>query len=364
MVGGPAVGAAYQRLRLGGDVAVRRYRSTTARSRPDLDRADAADHHTGDRDDAVLRVPLSPVEQGRQVRAQLGSLGRPRAADLGHPAADHHRARRADLDQHASARSLSSARPDQAGHADAGEQRAGRQPGRQAAGRQRAQWRGQAARGAGGRARLEVAVHLSRIRHRHGQRTGCAGRSSDPFPDDVVVGDERVLHPGACGHDLHDARHADDAERGHQQARQLRGLLVQLQRRGLLGHALPLPRRERCGLPGLGRARQAGRRQGQRRAEPRKLSPTGEAEREGTSALLQCGRAGHVQAGRRTVRSARQGLHVADDARRKKRGGLARRHGNAGRTARRARSPTAIIRCCPPPPCRARAPSRTAREPS
>jgi cytochrome o ubiquinol oxidase subunit 2 len=44
---------------------------------------------------------------------------------------------------------------------------------------------------------------------------------NEPLPDDLVIGDECVLHPCAGRHDLHDAWHADDAERGHQQARQL-----------------------------------------------------------------------------------------------------------------------------------------------
>ncbi len=39
-------------------------------------------------------------------------------------------------------------------------------------------------------------------------------------------------------------RHGDQAARGHQQRRRLRGLLGQLQRRGLLGHALQVPRPE------------------------------------------------------------------------------------------------------------------------
>ena len=50
---------------------------------------------------------------------------------------------------------------------------------------------------AGGGARLEVAVHLSAIRHRHGQRRRGAGRPADPLPPDRVGGDERLLRAGA-----------------------------------------------------------------------------------------------------------------------------------------------------------------------
>ena len=105
---------------------------------------------------------------------------------------------------------------------------------------------------AGRRARLEVAVHLPRAGHRHGQRAGGAGRPADPLPHHRVVGDERLLRPGAGRHDLRDARHGDAAARGDQPAGRLRGLLRQLQRRRLLRHALQVPR------PRPGRLRRAG----------------------------------------------------------------------------------------------------------
>ena len=92
----------------------------------------------------------------------------------------------------------------------------------------------EAARGQRGGARLEVAVHLPRTRHRHGQRTGGAGRPADRLPHHGLVGDELVLHPRAGRPDLRHAGHADAAARRHQQAGRIQGLLRQLQRRGLL----------------------------------------------------------------------------------------------------------------------------------
>ena len=77
------------------------------------------------------------------------------------PAADHHRARRHDLDQHAHARPLPAAFPPRA---------------QQARARRR-----EAAQGRGRRARLEMAVHLSRTRRRQPERDGRAGGRADHF---------------------------------------------------------------------------------------------------------------------------------------------------------------------------------------
>ncbi len=65
------------------------------------------------------------------------------------------------------------------------------------------------------------------------------------FHDHLLVSDELVLHPGARRPDLRHAGHADEAARGHEQARRIRRFLRQLQRRRLLGHALRLPWHER-----------------------------------------------------------------------------------------------------------------------
>ena len=101
--------------------------------------------------------------------------------------------------------------------------------------RHRADLRGRQAAGRRSRrARLEMAVHLSRAGHRHRQRTGGAGGPADRLQDHGILGDELVLHPGAGRPDLRDAGHGDQAARGDQQAGRVRGLLGQLQRRRLL----------------------------------------------------------------------------------------------------------------------------------
>ena len=112
--------------------------------------------------------------------------------DLVGAAADHHRARRADLVEHASARSVPADR--------------GRRPAKAAP--------AQAAGGAGGLAGLEVAVHLSGTGHRHGQRTGAAGGPAGPVRHHVVQHDEHLLRADAGRHDLRHAGHAEPAARG------------------------------------------------------------------------------------------------------------------------------------------------------
>ena len=79
----------------------------------------------------------------------------------------------------------------------------------------------QAADGRGRRARLEVAVHLPGAGHRHGQRTGRAGRPADRLQDHRLLGDELVLHPGAGRPDLRHAGHGDEAARRDQPGRRL-----------------------------------------------------------------------------------------------------------------------------------------------
>src|SRR3546814_7487024 len=49
----------------------------------------------------------------------------------------------------------------------------------------------EAARRAGGRARLEMAVHLSRTGRRDGERAGAAGEPAGPFPYLLLIGDEQ-----------------------------------------------------------------------------------------------------------------------------------------------------------------------------
>src|SRR3546814_15204127 len=75
--------------------------------------------------------------------------------------ADHHLSRRGDVGRDASTRSLSPARAHGAGPAGGGGS--------------------EAARRAGGRARLEMAVHLSRTGRRDGERAGAAGEPAGPL---------------------------------------------------------------------------------------------------------------------------------------------------------------------------------------
>ena len=69
-----------------------------------------------------------------------------------------------------------------------------------------------AARGAGRLAGLEVAVHLPGPGRRQRQPACRPGRRADPLLPDLGERDERVLHPAARQHDLHDERHGDAAQ--------------------------------------------------------------------------------------------------------------------------------------------------------
>ncbi len=170
----------------------------------------------------------------RRATTRLGPFDRARAGDLVGAAADHHRARRGHLDQHAPARSLSAA---------------GRiAPGQ--AGRRRAQ----AARGRGGGARLEMAVHLPRTRASRPSTSWRCRSIAGPLPDHLATGDELLLRADARRPDLRHAGHGDEAARRAQHARRLRGLFRQLQRRGLLRHAFPVHGHERRRFRPLGRA--------------------------------------------------------------------------------------------------------------
>ncbi len=120
-----------------GDVA-----APAARSAGDVDVADAAHHRSCDGAHSHFCLALSAQQSRSALRAGLASLHAPGAGHLVGAAADHHLSRRADLARHASARPVSSARSPGARPGSAG--------GRQGAAGQR------------GRARLEVAVHLSR----------------------------------------------------------------------------------------------------------------------------------------------------------------------------------------------------------
>ena len=67
--------------------------------------------------DRRVRLALSREQQGRDLRSRLRPFDRARTGHLGGAAADHHLPRRADLVEHASARSVPPARPDLGGQA-------------------------------------------------------------------------------------------------------------------------------------------------------------------------------------------------------------------------------------------------------
>src|SRR3546814_15170495 len=77
----------------------------------------------------------------------------------------------------------------------------------------------EAARRAGGRARLEMAVHLSRTGRRDGERAGAAGEPAGPFPHLFLIGDEQLLRARARGTDLRDAGYGNQAARSVRRSR-------------------------------------------------------------------------------------------------------------------------------------------------
>ena len=112
----------------------------------------------------------------------------------------------------------------------------------------------QAARCPGRLARLEMAVHLPRPGHRERQPARRSGRRAGAFRADLGERDERVLHPAARQHDLHDERHDDAAEPARRRARHLPGLSAHFSGDGFSGHAF-----RRAG-GAAGRIRRLGRR--------------------------------------------------------------------------------------------------------
>ena len=229
------------RMQCGADEPVRRRGAPATQPDHPVHRADAADRGASDRAHADLRLAVPKIQHPGRLPARLGSLDPARTAHLGRAIADHHRAGRADLDQHAHARPVPSA----AAHRC----RTGRDSRHRSAGDRC------------GRARLEVALHLPRARHRARERGGGPGRPADPVPDHLVGGHEFVLHPRAGRADLCHAGHGNEAERRHQQARRVRRLFSQLQRCRLLGHALQIPRPGQRRLRPLGPENPGRRRQ-------------------------------------------------------------------------------------------------------
>src|SRR6202790_1836085 len=137
------------RLQCCGAFAIRRRCGPATQSARRSHRPDAADHRSRHGDDGRIRVALSPVKCRGGLRAGLEPLDLSRTDDLVSAAPDHHLPRRHYLGEHAFARSLPAAGPDCRRSAGA---------------------RGHpAAAGRGGCARLEMALHLSRLRHCIGQ---------------------------------------------------------------------------------------------------------------------------------------------------------------------------------------------------
>ena len=94
-----------------------------------------------------------------------------------------------------------------------------------------------AARGPGGLARLEVAVHLSGPARREREPACDPRRRSRSFPADLGQRHERILHPATRQHDLHDERDGDAAEPAGGRARGISRPVEPFQRRRFLRHA-------------------------------------------------------------------------------------------------------------------------------
>ena len=77
--------------------------------------------------------------------------------------------------------------------------------------------------GRGGRARLEVALHLPRIRVASVNEMAAPVNSADLLQDHLVLGVEHLLRPGPRRHDLRHAGHGDEAPCRHEQAGRLHG---------------------------------------------------------------------------------------------------------------------------------------------
>ena len=89
--------------------------------------------------------------------------------------------------------------------------------------------------------------------HRQRQPAGDPRRHAGAFLADLRQRDERLLHPAARQHDLHDERHDHAAEPAGGRPRHLPRPVQPLQRRRLLGHAFRGAGPARGGVRGLGR---------------------------------------------------------------------------------------------------------------
>ena len=132
---------------------------------------------------AVDRLALSAHEHQKRIPPAMGLLLAARRADLDTAHCNRHRSRGVPMADRASPRSLSADRVLQTDAA-----------------------------GAGGGARLEVAVHLSRPAYRDGERAGRASRAtgaSHPYQRD---GNAVPAHAPSCWADLCDGRHEDPTQ--------------------------------------------------------------------------------------------------------------------------------------------------------
>ncbi len=146
---------------------------------PDRLAGDHAGHRRAhDRRHTRLRLVVPERQRACEVPAGLDLFRPDRAGGVGRAGAYRHAAGRRDLDR------LARPRPGQA-----------------------ARLRQQAARGAGGLARLEVAVHLPGPARGVGQPAHRAGQRPDPLYPDLGQRDELVLRAAARQPDLHHERH-------------------------------------------------------------------------------------------------------------------------------------------------------------
>ena len=140
-------------------------------------------------------------------------------------------------------------------------------------------------------ARLEMAVHLSRARHRERQSSDHPGRHADQLRADLLGRDEQLLRAAAGQPDLHHGGNGHAPSPAGRPSWNVSGALGPVQRRRLCRHALY----RRCGagreVCAVGDCN-AQRWSGARRAN---LCRSGQAEQSGCAFHLSCRRSQSVQ---------------------------------------------------------------------
>ena len=130
---------------------------------------------------------------------------------------------------------------------------------------QAARVQGTARAGAGGRARLEMAVHLPAGGRGERRSAGRAGGAAGELPDHLGHGDEQLPRPAARRPDLRHARHDQPPEPAGGCAGRVPRPVGALQRRRLRAHGLSRSGQVGARLPRLGRHRPRGAPAGRRR---------------------------------------------------------------------------------------------------